>query len=365
MHQILYSRWALLFAALAIAVATYVALSLVERFDAKDILVKDPNFLEEHRYWTKKGRSTITFSKGEAQLENLRNASQSITQQLEIDTPSYVRFSIEAKGENILPDEMYWAGGSVSLRLYERSQDSFKQKSLVLLRESSSYQGYSMDVFIDDAVSSVGMSIRLLKSTGKFSVRNPSVVLLTESSSYVKLKIVLFFCWAVLAVVLCMALSIHFKAVHWISFGCLGAIAILGVMMPGEVITSFSTSINSAIPETFLAYVSRFFNLFVDMPTALSATGEVGKLGHLAIFFLIGGIVGWLHKSVGLIYGFMCIAVFALCTEALQMFLLDRTTHWADVVIDMIGGIFGLVTGMLFSIAIRKIQQLISVPREN
>jgi len=322
LHQILYSRWALLFAALAIAVATYVALSLVERFDAKDILVKDPNFLEEHRYWTKKGRSTITFSKGEAQLENLRNASQSITQQLEIDTPSYVRFSIEAKGENILPDEMYWAGGSVSLRLYERSQDSFKQKSLVLLRESSSYQGYSMDVFIDDAVSSVGMSIRLLKSTGKFSVRNPSVVLLTESSSYVKLKM-------------------------------------------GEVISSFSTSINSAIPETFLAYVSRFFNLFVDMPTTLSATGEVGKLGHLAIFFLIGGIVGWLHKSVGLIYGFMCIAVFALCTEALQMFLLDRTTHWADVVIDMIGGIFGLVTGMLFSIAIRKIQQLISVPREN
>ena len=73
---------------------------------------------------------------------------------------------------------------------------------------------------------------------------------------------------------------------------------------------------------------------------------EVGKIGHFAVFLLLGVIGGLNFHKIGALYSLALISAFASLTEVLQLLVVGRTTSVNDFLIDVTGGAIGFCFGM-------------------
>lgn len=338
--------------ALLLAGATFIFLSSNERFYVIEGLLEDPTFVDGQRYWKSKGQSDVNFSSAEIHIENVASSSHEVTQTFEIDTPAYFRFSIEAAAERIEPDEKNWAGGSATIVSYDGTGKRLGYKSLFVLRGSSAFRNYSKDIFLDESVASIGVSIRLLRASGKFSARNPSLALLSESSIYGNITTLICIFWSLIVLSLLAVLLRSLQTLQLLLLVGLAFFAIIGVLLPSQAITVATTFLSELVPQIGMDYSRRALTLLTMSPEVFSPSAVIGKLGHFFVFMLVGFWVGWLHRVIGVVYGLVCISIFAVCTEVLQMLVIDRTPSIYDFAIDMLGCMTGLFIGLLCVVGI-------------
>ena len=74
---------------------------------------------------------------------------------------------------------------------------------------------------------------------------------------------------------------------------------------------------------------------------------EISKLGHFIVFLCFGLIAGLLWRKCGIYFAFVAIVVLALATEALQTLVYGRSPNVVDSILDVLGGLTGLVLGIV------------------
>ena len=340
-------RWLLLLWLLTSAAVTYFSMSNFEQFFVVDQqILNDPNFHEMGRYWKQKKQSKISYSGSSINIDNTVVSSDVIVQQITLGGPVFVRFAVEAGGENIVPGEKPWSGGSVAIIYYGEDGDRIGQSTLVTLKSAGPIQPYSKVVYLNKNVVSVDVTVRLLSAKGRFSARYPELSILAELPRYETMKMLLVYYWCFVAFSFLILLYKIFPFRFFVGIGSLSVVAIVGIILPGEIITGFNQSLFNQLPEGLAVIVQRLSVIVLGSFDSTAPSAGISKLGHFLVFFLIGVLVGKAFRRLGLIYGVALLAVLAIVTEALQLLVFGRSTLLHDVYIDLSGGILGLLFGI-------------------
>lgn len=341
-------RWLFLLWLLISAAVTYFSMSNLEHFVVVDHqILNDPNFREADRYWKQKKKSTISYSGSSINIDNTVVSSEVIAQHINISGPVFVRLSVEVGSEAIFPNEKPWSGGSVAIIYYGKDRTArLGQNTLVTLKRAGPIRSYSKVLYLNKNVESIDVTLRLLNAKGQFSARNPKLSILAELPNYVTVKMLLVYYWCFVAFSFLILLYKIFPIRFFVGIGSLSVVAIVGIILPGEIITGFNQSLFNQLPEGLAVIVQRLSVIVLGSFDSTAPSAGISKLGHFLVFFLIGVLVGKAFRRLGLIYGVALLAVLAIVTEALQLLVFGRSTLLHDVYIDLSGGILGLLFGI-------------------
>lgn len=347
MRQLKLRKWGLLSGLLITTLITLYLLSELDRFYVVDQQVLlDPQFLQEGLHWHQKNSSLISYEGLTVHIDNSEEVSDEIKQQLSVDSPVYVRFSLEAGGTEIEPSDKYWAGGSATVFLYRNDGTVIRHNKILTLKQSSPMQQYSGVFFLDKSVASVSVALRLLRAKGRFSVRNPELAILAEFPSYKKTRIALMSYWWGVGLALLFFLFRFLSVKRFLlSFG-LVTIAIIGVLVPGKLISDLNNRIFDLLPPIAANGIEKLQFVVVSVHESSNPSASISKFGHILVFTSIGMFIGQMFRKLGVAYGVLLIATFAGITETLQLFVPGRSTSLRDVYIDFCGGVIGLLIGV-------------------
>lgn len=351
------TKWALLIALFLSAVVTHFLLSNTDQFFVVDQQVlEDPLFHHGSLYWKQKGSSIISYEGAAVHIDNLNHGSDEIKQRVNVDTPAYIRFSLEAGGKDIEPDEKYWSGASATVFLYLGDGSLIRHEKLLTLKNSSVIKPYSNVVYLDKTVDSVAVGLRLLRAKGRFTVRNPELSILAEFPAYQKVRILLFAYWCVVAFLVAGWLIKNLTVRWFAGIGGLGVVILAGVLIPGDYINNLNKGLYELLPPVVADTPQQLLVYFFGGTPSSSPAVAISKFGHFAVFSILGFLVGCSSRKIGLIYGIALITVIALLTEVLQIFMHGRSTSIRDVYIDLAGGLFGLLIGLGSMLLIKNVQ---------
>lgn len=348
-------RWAVLFWLLVSAAVTYLTMSRLDQFYVVDQqTLNDASFHQPGRYWKQKNKSLISFSGTVVHIDNAEISNDSIQQKVNLQGPAFLRFSVEAGGARITRGNKSWAGGSAVIILRSKEGRNLGQHSVVALKQASQLRPYSKTFYISSEVDSLVASLRMLNAKGRFSVRNPELSILAEVPKYKAAKLIFIFYWAFVAALLTiwLARTLQLRVFMWTSG--LIALVTLTVIVPGDLISGFNSGLFAILPDRIASDISTLSRLLFGVLDSAAPSAGISKLGHFAVFFLIGVLAGKAFRLIGVAYGIGVVVAFAVVTEALQTLVYDRSTSLRDVYIDISGGLLGLIIGALGIVLLEK-----------
>jgi VanZ family protein len=316
--------------------------------------LKDTTFHQPGRYWKQKNNSVISFSGAIVHIDNAEISNESLRQKINLQGPAFLRFSVEAGGDEITRGDKSWAGGSAVIILRSKEGRNLGQHSVVALKQASQMRQYSKTFYVNSEVDSLVASLRLLDARGRFSARNPELSILAEMPKYKAAKLIFIFYWVSVAALLtvCLVRILPLKVFVWTS--SLLSLVVFSVIVPGELISEFNSGIFAILPDRLASAVSAMSSFFFGVFDPAAPSAGISKIGHFAIFFLIGVLTGKAFRSIGVAFGIGMVVVLAVVTEALQTLVYDRSTSLRDVYIDISGGLSGLMIGVLCMVLLEK-----------
>lgn len=351
-------RWLVLLGLLISAAITYGVMTSLEQFYVVDQqVIVDPAFHEPDRYWKQKNNSVVSYTGATVNIDNSDISSDVISQKIKIEGPLFVRFSVEAGGEGIEPGAKHWSGGAASVVFFGKNGARLGQNTVVKLKNTSPIQSYSKVFYLNKKVASVVVNVRFLNAKGRFSVRSPELSILAELPKYKNVKMFLFVFWSLVA--LCLTIwflrVLPIKTFVWI---CVWSVlVILGVLIPGGIISGLNTEIFDVLPRGIAASVQTLSTFFFGSFDSNSPSAGISKIGHFLVFLLIGILVGKSFRTIGIAYGIALMTVFAIVTESLQTLVFGRSTSLRDVYIDLSGGLLGITVGIGYIVVMERLRQ--------
>lgn len=338
-------KWPILFIVALIVLLTNVTLTSLKRFEVVDFqLLVDPLFSEWRKHWRLKGNTEVRVSPSQVDLVNTFGDSGQLVQQIEIDTPGFVRLTIEAGGESISVGHQSWAGGAVAFVYYDANGKSLKQSAFIRVLADSSIKKYEYIEYINKPVAMIEVSIRLLRASGTFSIRNPVLTRLKETSIYRIAKVVIAAGWILIGCYLVYLGFVLLGFTQVVFFSGLGAVVLIFVLAPPEFIASTKQNLS-----VFLMQISNSVTENMSGGAFQSLIGDLdlSGVGHFVAFFVLGMILGCFFGLQNAAYGFCCLFVFAFATEVLQTYVDGRSTSLEDVYIDVFGALTGVLAGLV------------------
>ena len=338
-------KWLVLFIVALIVVLTNVALSSIKRFEVIDFqLLTDPSFSEWRKHWQLIGNSEVRVSPSQVDLVNAFEDSGQLFQRIEIDAPGFVRLTIEAGGESISLGHQSWAGGAVAFVYYDANGKPLKRNAFIRVCTDSTMKKYKYIEHIDKLVAMIGVSIRLLRASGTFSIRDPVLTHLKETTVYKIAKVIIAVGWILVG---CYGVYLGFVSLGFtrvVFFSGLGAVVLIFVLAPPEFIASTKQNLS-----VFLMQISNSVTENMSGGAFQSLIGDLdlSGVGHFVAFFVLGMILGCFFGLQNAAYGFCCLFVFAFATEVLQTYVDGRSTSLEDVYIDVFGALTGVLAGLV------------------
>ena len=180
-------RWLALAILFASAAVTYLLMNNMEQFYVVDQQVlEDTDFIETHKYWKQKRKNSpvISYAGDVLQIAHDQQTSNEVQQHLKLNTPVFVRLSVEAKTKDIFAENKYWAGGTAAVVSYTAEGARLRHTNVFTLKNDTSFRSYSKIVYLEKDVEVVAVAIRLLRSQGVLSVRNPELSVMAELPKY-------------------------------------------------------------------------------------------------------------------------------------------------------------------------------------
>lgn len=341
-------KWLVLAVVVLLQLLTILLLTNTERFYVeKQQLLNDPEFVQGAVFWKQSGNGYLQHNGKTVSVISDEKASHAIYQTLPIEQPGHFTVSFESAISNVATvAEGY--GGAELVVVYRNKLGSTNGhgKRLFLASGTRPMAPYSRTLHLGSEIGSVDIAVRLKNASGKFTVTNLQVSQLQEFPLFKKIKFTLFAMW----------LSV-FVVFGWIAFRVLAlpqtvvlsgvlVVGLVGVMLPDGLMTSLNGIVSSLLPTTLIAAAGNALAGLFGY-TSLGASGaEIGKMGHFAVFLILGTIAGCNFRKIGAMFGVAVIAAFASLTEALQLLVVGRTTSINDFFIDVSGGVIGLFVGI-------------------
>ena len=348
-------KWVLLLIVLLLSALTYLAMRHVDRFGIEtEQLLEDPGFLEGDSHWNIEGSSDTSYTDKQLKITNNPGASNSVFQNVVVDTPAFYRFSYDAGVNEVVPTSPEeWALASIAVIYRDEGGERTSSKMITMLSGTEPSTAYTEDLLLTESIASIDFAVRLYRAGGEFFVSNPIMSRLEELALYKGVRIAIVVAWLLLTAVIVFFSLRVLKIWHLLILAACGGAALVGTMMPEALMTVVSQKVAGLMPESFLSGLRTVLGrIYTDNNFAHAGT-EVSKLGHFVVFAFFGLFAGLLWRKYGIYFALAAIAVLALATEALQTMVYGRTTSVGDLVVDTAGGLTGLLVGVLIAELIR------------
>jgi hypothetical protein len=340
-------KWMVLAAVVLLQLLTIVLLTNTERFYVeKQQLLNDPEFVQGGTFWKENGNGFIQHNGSAVSVVSDTKTSHAIYQTIPIEEPGHFTVSFESAISNVATvAEGY--GGAELVVVYRNKLGSTNGhgKRLFLASGSRPMSPYSHTLHLGREIGSVDISARLKNASGKFTVMNLQVSQLQELPLFKKIKYALMALWTL---VFALFVWIAFRVLalpQTILLGGVLVVGLVGVMLPDGLMTSVNSIVSNLLPTNLIAKAGNALAGLFGYGT-LGSSGEIGKMGHFAVFLVLGAIAGFNFRKIGVVFGVGAIAAFASLTEALQLLVVGRTTSINDFLIDVTGGVIGMCIGI-------------------
>lgn len=340
-------KWLVLVAVVLLQVLTVVLLTNTERFYVeKQQLLNDPEFVQGTAFWKQDGNGFIQHNGSAVSVVSDEKISHAIYQTIPIEESGHFTVSFESAISNVSTvAEGY--GGAELVVVYRNKLGSTNGhgKRLFMASGTRPMAPYSRTLHLGREIGSVDIAARLRNASGKFTVMNLQVSQLQELSLFKKIKYALIALWLLV-----------FSAFVWIAFRVLSlpqtillggalVVGLVGVMLPDGLMTSVNSLVSSLLPTRLIASAGNALAGLFGY-SSLGSSGEIGKMGHFAVFLILGAIAGFNFRKIGVVFGVAVLAAFASLTEALQLLVVGRNTSINDFLIDVTGGVIGMGIGI-------------------
>lgn len=344
-------KWILLSMAVLLSVLTFLTMRYVDRFGIdEEQLLEDAQFLEGNARWQEKGNGVTEFQGNQLKITNRPGVSHSVSQNVQVDTPAFYRFSYNAGVTDVVPTSPeFWALASVAIIFRDESGERTGSRMITTLSGTESSASFTEQLLLTESISSVDFAVRLYRAGGEFFITNPVMSKLKELPIFKGVRAGVVAAWLALFAVLVFFSFRVLKVWQLMILIALTGAAMVGTMMPEALMTAVSQKVAGFVPESLLSNLRSTFSKVYSADKFTHAGTEVSKLGHFLVFSCFGLFAGLLWRKCGFIFAVACIAVLALSTEALQTLVYGRTTNIGDLVIDALGGLTGLLVGVVLA----------------
>lgn len=342
-------KWLILLVIVVFSAITLFTLKNTDQFYVQtEQLLVDPFFIQGQKTWERTGSEELVDFRGkQLNLVNQLSTSQTVSQNVAVKTPVSVRLTFEGSSRDVVASEKSWAGASSSVVFRNKAGERIGSKTTTSMVGTNAMNVYADRLVLRDTIGSIDISFRLLASSGTFSVKNPVLSLLVEFPAYKKLKALIGGIWLVVFAGLAFIGLRVLNVQQIVSLLVVGAITLGGALMPESLMSVINEKLAASIPDFVLSATKNVLSNVFGINKLSGSGAEVSKLGHFFAFTLIGLIVGWYWRRVGLLFGIACVLVFALLSEILQLLVEGRTPSSADLLIDISGALLGISIGVL------------------
>lgn len=350
-----HKNWLILGVVLLVAILTNLIFNNLERFDVVKLqLLSDPSFSEWQSHWQLKGKSIVRVSDSQLDLVNKFGISGRLDQVVKLDAPGFVKLTVEAGLNNISLDYHSWAGGAVAFVYYDANGNKIRQRAHVKIIENSVINKYEIIERIDEDVSELGVSIRLLRAGGTFSIRKPVLTLLVETPLYEGVKVGVAAIWTLLVFYALYIGSNLLGFTRILLFSGLTGVTLIFFLAPPQIIATVKLYLRLAVD-----WILRSLSQTTDESDFLLSieSWDNSEFGHFLLFFVLSFILLCFIRRQHIVFGLCCLLVFAFVTEVLQLFVDGRSTNTVDLFIDIFGIAAGASLGVVVLLVLRRFRR--------
>lgn len=262
----------------------------------------------------------------------------------------------ELKGSYLLSGEMRplnlkagdknWQRGGLVLARFDDAGKRIASYSVTSQEGTLGWATHEDIITIPAPTTHMAVIARLLESTGELHIRSVSLTPVEKQlwADTVKYALIAFWALALLTVIV-VNIKDHGASVPLIILAGLSALALLGTLMPKEVVIDLDARIMLAIPESASQYIKTVFNTL--FPGYIKHSNqEISKLGHWLIFALLSFFVITVFRKSHWLLITLSLLVLAAATETMQFLTPARHPHIYDFIIDGIGVLSGLIIAL-------------------
>lgn len=332
--------------ALSLVFITILFFNLYERYvPISAELLDNTEFNLPLSKWNYSNIDTINSSNGIIRLHSDNYSTDAyITQLLPIKKHNkLLRLSADTKTSQVSRNQKYWMSARIILLSHRQNGTPIygAPHNLVNLHGDSSWSHSSRVFKIPETADKIGISAQLANVTGTFWIRNISLQAVSEKTSFQVIRIILIGLWLAMALYIAPVIIRALTANKYYQIALiLGMVITIGVMLPA----SIRDELELFLLNTKTANQPSVMSIFSFQLLPISLPLNIYKTGHFILFFLITlTMYNGKPKYLSNLYIFYNILVFALMTEALQLFITGRNPGIRDLLIDTGGIIFGLL----------------------
>lgn len=338
-------KWIVLGAVFLLALGTVYALKVTDRFyvETQQLLV-NPDWSAATMHWSERGGGEIAYVDGALSITNDVKKGHSVFQKIFLEHPGFFRVNFFASGSDIQTEDKAWAGASIGVVEYGSGGEKLGSQTLFRLRQSKPMQSYSHQIYLDERIESIELHVRLLRSSGVFTVENLELSSLGEYPTYKGFKTTVVVFWGLALVVLFVFTIRSINGTQAVVLMCFCVIALVGTLMPSRPMEAFSEYFVGFIPEFVMIGFAGFLESFFGLADMVGSRA-LSKIGHFGVFLCIGILAGWNYRRLGFVFSIATIFVFSLLTEAFQLLIFGRTATVMDWLIDCTAGFAGVCIG--------------------
>jgi len=343
-------RWLFLYGLFAATVITWVVSQNITQFEQHGPVAFHNGFPGDLEQWSRKGGwENILFEQDGVKLHrNVDKASYAVRTfalapsdnraQEKLDVSGLIKTITKKPSTDSSLD-----GGAITIRLQD---DSDKVVKFILVgRLDGLSDQYEVNRVIDltENITRFSLVFYNKQSSAEFALVDASVSLVTELPAFRNARIAIFLLWSILLLI---ALYYLFTHASKTMFGVITTVIVL-------------TFVGVLMPETIRA--GAITPVYKTVQNLMGLTNNVSlvyafKVGHFVFFFLSTLILLLYRKPLQLLAWeiFLLMFLFAIATEGLQLYQLDRTTRITDLIIDFSAIIAGAIITLLI-VTIRTI----------
>jgi len=316
---------------LILEVATVYLLENTPRFYVeKRQLLNDPEFLHGQLHWQQQGIGTVQYNGSAVSLFSERSTVHSVYQNIPVAHGGHYRVSFEAATKGIR------GAGAAEIVVVTRSRlgdATGHYKRIFSVSGSKPLAPYSSTLNLVRGVGSIDLMFRLVSVSGQFTVLSPVISLLQELPSYKRVKTAILIVWGLVFGAIGFVAIRVFSPVHASAIGCTVLLAMIGVTLP-----------DGLVPKELLkAGENILASVIATMGSSVGV--EISGIGHFSIFLLLGAVLGFNMRKIGVVYSLSILSAFGVLTEIMQMLVIGRTTSIDDFLVDVIAGAIGIAVG--------------------
>ena len=258
-----------------------------------------------------------------------------------------IRLRATLASKNVIPGEKTWNKARLLLVQYfdEKPQWRFPHV-LAALTGTHDRQVYNEVFSISPECSELRVVAEMSRCSGEFFIKNLGLYEVEETTIYTWTKWLVRAAWILFIFVLFVPVLKGSGSTLLKTFIVLTVLGVvIGTTLPGKVKKELKEDITQKI-ETYTAPVmTKTKEYAVDTTPYASVKLDITKIAHFCLFALLALLLLLKDSSRSIRLTLLELFMLACATECMQFYIDGRSPLVTDVVIDMAGGVAGMVAG--------------------